>query len=95
MITDRPYRKGIPVEQAIEELSVAGNVALANSLGSGLADRSTVSCSGRWPSRVAMRVAVAWIWSLAAVTAITNANPGVFTVVGHGYTNGQWLYVVQ
>lgn len=27
-----------------------------------------------------------------AVTAATNANPGVFTKVGHGFTTGQWLY---
>lgn len=30
-----------------------------------------------------------------SVTAVTNANPGVFTIAAHGYTNGQWLYVVQ
>lgn len=27
-----------------------------------------------------------------AVASATNANPGVFTRVGHGFTTGQWLY---
>lgn len=26
------------------------------------------------------------------VTAATQANPGVFTIVGHGFTTGQWLF---
>lgn len=26
------------------------------------------------------------------ISAATNANPGVFTSVAHGYTNGQWIY---
>lgn len=27
------------------------------------------------------------------ITAITSANPGVFTIVGHGFTNGQWVFL--
>lgn len=28
-----------------------------------------------------------------AITAVTQANPGVFTSAAHGYSNGDWLYV--
>ncbi len=27
-----------------------------------------------------------------SITSATNASPGVFTKVGHGYTTGQWIY---
>lgn len=27
------------------------------------------------------------------ITAITQANPGVFTIASHGYSNGQWLFL--
>jgi hypothetical protein len=30
--------------------------------------------------------------SPGAITAATNANPGVFTRVGHGFTSGRWVY---
>ena len=28
-----------------------------------------------------------------AITAITQANPGMFTIVGHGYANGDWVFL--
>lgn len=28
------------------------------------------------------------------ITAVTQANPGVFTSAAHGYSNGQWLYAL-
>lgn len=28
-----------------------------------------------------------------SITAITKANPGVVTITGHGFTNGQWVYL--
>lgn len=27
------------------------------------------------------------------ITAVSAANPGVITIVGHGFTNGQWVYL--
>ena len=33
--------------------------------------------------------------SAKSVTAITQANPGVFTAIAHGFSNGDWVYVAS